>query len=66
MKKEVIYMKYINKKTKILLIILISIIAIAVGYYTYKNEKESQSFIEQQNREIEEKKQDRYMFVTLL
>ncbi len=51
-------MKYINKKTKILLIILISIIAIAVGYYTYKNEKESQNFIEQQNLEIEENKQE--------
>ena len=51
-------MKYINKKTKILLIILISIIAIAVGYYTYKNEKESQNFIEEQNLEIEENKQE--------
>lgn len=47
-------MKYINKKTKILLIILISIIAIVVGYYAYKNEKESQNFIEEQNLEIQE------------
>lgn len=47
-------MKYINKKTKILLIILISIIAIGISYYAYQNEKQSQNFIEEQNLEIEE------------
>lgn len=58
MKKEVIYMKYINKKTKILLIILIAIMAIGISYYAYQNEKESQNIIEQQNLEIEENKQE--------
>ena len=54
MKKEVIYMKYINKKTKILLIILIAIMAIGISYYAYQNEKESQNIIDQQNLEIKE------------
>lgn len=51
-------MKYINKKTKILLIILIAIMAIGISYYAYQNEKESQNIIEQQNLEIEENKQE--------
>ena len=49
-------MKYINKKQKILLIMIISIITLGIGYYTYTIKINDQFNIEEQNLEVEENK----------
>ena len=45
-------MKYINKKQKILLIAIISIITLGVGYYAYKSKANEEFNLEKQNLEI--------------
>ena len=49
-------MKYINKKQKILLIIIISIITLGIGYYAYIMKTHDEFNIEEQNLEVEENK----------
>ena len=47
-------MKYINKKQKIVLIIIISIITLGISYYTYTVKSNEKLNIETQNLEVEE------------
>ena len=52
-------MKYINKKQKILLIMIISIITLGIGYYTYTTKTNDEFSIEEQNLEIEENEREK-------
>ena len=47
-------MKYINKKQKILLIIVISIITFGISYYAYAYKPNEEFSVEEQNLEVEE------------
>ncbi len=47
-------MKYINKKQKIVLIIIISIITFGISYYTYATKINEEFNTEEQNLEVEE------------
>lgn len=49
-------MKYINKKQKIVLIIVIFIITLGVSYYAYETKSNKEIDIEEQNLEIDENK----------
>ena len=51
-------MKYINKKQKIVLIIVIFIITLGISYYAYTTKLNQKFDIEEQNLEIEENKID--------
>ena len=52
-------MKYINKKQKIVLIMIISIITLGIGYYTYTTKTNDEFSIEEQNLEIEENEREK-------
>lgn len=47
-------MKYINKKRKILLIIVISIITFGISYYAYETKSNEEFDVDEQNLEVEE------------
>ena len=47
-------MKYINKKQKIILITIISIVTLAIAYYTYISKANEEFNVENQNLEIDE------------
>ena len=47
-------MKYINKKQKIILITIISIVTLAIAYYTYMSKANEEFNVENQNLEIDE------------
>ena len=49
-------MKYINKKQKIILITIISIVTLAIAYYTYISKANEEFNVENQNLEIDEMK----------
>ena len=52
-------MKYINKKQKILLIMIIFIITLGIIYYTYTTKTNDEFSIEEQNLEIEENEREK-------
>lgn len=52
-------MKYINKKQKIVLIVIISIITLGISYYTYAVKSNEEFNMETQNLEVEENEMEK-------